>query len=70
LFPAIETEGGCELEILRRQVAISARESVASDLLAGASLSQALMHTFEIKDEVGSTILRIPFAEAVEANKS
>ena len=69
VFPVIETEGDCGPEILRRQVAISARESVACDLLAGAPLSKALMHTFEIKDEGGATVLKIPFVEAVETDQ-
>jgi hypothetical protein len=69
LFPAIETDRECALEILRQQVGLCARESVARDLLAGATLSQALMHTFEVKDEDGATVLKIPFAEAVEAGE-
>ena len=27
------------------------------------------MHTFEIKNESGTTVLKIPFAEAVEVKK-
>ena len=67
-LPALETDRDPELKAVRRQARITAKQTVASALLAGSPLSEALAHTFEISDEDGATVLRMPFAEAVEAD--
>lgn len=46
----------------------SAKELVASSLMGGMRLELALDRAFEVEDEAGTLVLRIPFAEAAQAD--
>ena len=57
-----------DLRAVKNEGVASAKELVACALKAGTPLHDALAKTFEVEDDRGAIVMRIPFEEAAHAD--
>lgn len=63
----LDEEGECfpDLEALKSEVIVAAREIMAERLLTGEDLNHS---RFEVKNESGEVVLVLPFSDAIPAS--